>query len=245
MLKSVNLIVKFLSRTLFFITALVLFIINPEWLDFTSVGGSLYLTLFFVVVWIVLAVEMVRRLVPNIKLTIGARKHFANSFIRAAKSISMEKFKEIVRKLHKGAMISGIAWILFNTILFSILHLTVTITPAVVFLIAMTYGLMDMICVLFYCPFQRLFMKNKCCAVCRIHNWDFFMMCTPFILIRSAYAWTLAMLAIVVLLRWEITALIKPERFISETNENLNCDKCKDKLCRIKKKKRGHLQGIE
>jgi hypothetical protein len=49
----------------------------------------------------------------------------------------------------------------------------------IMILLCSAYSICDIICILFFCPFQTWFMKNKCCSTCRIYNWDYAMMFTP------------------------------------------------------------------
>ena len=93
------------------------------------------------------------------------------------------------------------------------------------------YAVCDMICILFFCPFQTWFLKNKCCSACRIYNWDYAMMFTPLFFVRAAYSWSLFALSLVLLLRWEITFYRHPEWFSERTNAYLHCANCKEKLC--------------
>jgi hypothetical protein len=92
-----------------------------------------------------------------------------------------------------------------------------------------------MICILFFCPFQTWFLKNKCCAACRIYNWDYAMMFTPLFFVRRDYAWSLLVLSVALLIRWEITFYRHPERFSENTNEYLQCKNCQERLCSHKK----------
>ena len=112
----------------------------------------------------------------------------------------------------------------------------------ILILIAIAYSVCDIICILFFCPFQTWFMKNRCCATCRIYNWDFAMMFTPFIFIPNWYTYSLLGCALILLLRWEITYKLHPERFSVSTNGCLDCSKCKEKLCQHKKQLRGFLK---
>ena len=73
-------------------------------------------------------------------------------------------------------------------------------------------------CILFFCPFQTWFLKNKCCSTCRIYNWDYAMMFTPLFFVRRPYTWSLLVLSVALLARWEITFFRYPERFSEETN---------------------------
>jgi hypothetical protein len=103
-----------------------------------------------------------------------------------------------------------------------------------------------MICILFFCPFQTWFLKNKCCSTCRIYNWDYAMMFTPLFFVRRAYAWSLLALSVLLLVRWEITFYRHPERFSENTNEYLECRNCTEKLCSHKtqlQKLRKHIEA--
>ena len=58
-------------------------------------------------------------------------------------------------------------------------------------ILAMVYSVCDMICILYFCPFQTWIMKNRCCTNCYIYNWDYAMMFTPLILVRTWFSWSL------------------------------------------------------
>ena len=96
------------------------------------------------------------------------------------------------------------------------------------------YGVCDIVCILFYCPFQSWLMHNRCCTTCQIFNWDAIMAVTPLMFAPSWYSAVLVALALVVLLRWEISAFVYPERFFEETNASLSCANCRDKLCKLR-----------
>ena len=121
----------------------------------------------------------------------------------------------------------------------------------VLFCISMAYSICDMICILFFCPFQQWMMKNKCCGTCRIYNWDFIMMFTPMIFIPSKYNTSLFIVSLILFINWEVLCKLYPERFHEETNMCLSCVNCEEKLCRHKKtlqkylkKYRQHLHNI-
>ena len=98
-------------------------------------------------------------------------------------------------------------------------------------LLCLAYSVCDMICILFFCPFQTWFLKNKCCCTCRIYNWDYAMMFTPLFFVRKSYTWSLLVLSVALLARWEITFYKYPERFSEATNGYLGCRNCSEKLC--------------
>ncbi len=109
------------------------------------------------------------------------------------------------------------------------------IDEAVVLIISLFFAVCDIICILFYCPFQSLIMKNRCCVTCRIYNWDFLMMFLPLAFIVSFYTLSLAALALLLLVRWEAAYHRHPQWFCEETNKNLSCAVCTERLCIHKK----------
>ena len=106
-------------------------------------------------------------------------------------------------------------------------------------LISLAYGVCDMVCILFFCPFQTFILKNRCCTDCRIYNWDYAMMFTPFLFLPHLYTWSLLGMSLILLARWEITYHLHPERFSIWTNAGMSCRTCKEKLCHHKKQLQG------
>ena len=111
------------------------------------------------------------------------------------------------------------------------------------YLITSLFFIGDIVCVLFWCPFRVIFMKNRCCTTCRIFNWDHLMMFSPMLFIRGFYTWSLIVVAIGVFVLWEILIYLHPERFWEKSNVNLKCSECTDKLC-IRNCKEKHLAKI-
>jgi hypothetical protein len=57
------------------------------------------------------------------------------------------------------------------------------------------------------------------------------MMFTPLLFIPHAYTWSLLAMSLIILLRWELTLWLRPERFAENTNACLACKNCDEKLC--------------
>ena len=214
--------------------AIFLYFTGGEKLDFSvmpglDVGGAL-----LCVVWAALVVGMLYRLIPNKRIAMGARKHYSCSSSDALIESSVHVNTRTARKrLHKGALSSAIAWIALNAAIFFILSLLDMLTPAAAFVLMLIYAVCDLVCILFFCPFRALFMRNRCCTVCRIYNWDYLMMCTPMIFIPCVYSISLLLVSAAVLVRWEIAVQKTPQFFIEDANENLCCVNCKDMICRL------------
>ena len=131
-----------------------------------------------------------------------------------------------------------LVWLSFNAI-WGILYLCGVIEVADLLMLTVFYFLCDYICILFFCPFQKVIMKNKCCVNCRIYDWGHFMMFTPMLFIQNFFSWSLFFTSVVVLIRWEISYAQNSQRFWSGSNKTLQCANCKDKTCQIKKRLAG------
>ena len=180
-----------------------------------------------VVVWIVFVFEMILRFFPSSLESPGCQKQFARNYIKTGST-------KIRIQDNNATVLVAMIWIFFNA-LFGAMHMAGLLDDGIMILLSSFYSVCDMICILFFCPFQSWFLKNKCCCACRIYNWDYAMMFTPLFFVRKSWSWSLLALSVVLLARWEITVYRFPERFSEETNEYLHCDHCTEKLCAHKK----------
>ena len=174
-------------------------------------------------IWIVFVIEMIRRFFPAGFESPGCQKQFARNYIKSGKT-------EIIIPDNNATVLIALMWIGLNGAI-GALHMLDILDDGVMILIASAYSVCDIICILFFCPFQTWFMKNKCCSVCRIYNWDYAMMFTPLFFVKKFYAWSLLALSFALLVRWEITFYRHPERFSENTNDYLQCRNCTEKLC--------------
>ena len=189
------------------------------------------------VTWAVFAVEMVMRFFPSKYESPGCQKQFARNYIKSGST-------EISIPDNNAAVLIALIWIVFNGI-FGALYLTGILDDGIMILLCSAYSVCDIICILFFCPFQTWFMKNKCCSTCMMYNWDYAMMFTPLFFIRKPYSWSLLALSVALLIRWEITFYLHPERFSEKTNDYLQCKNCTEKLCAHKKQLHSLWKQIE
>ena len=179
------------------------------------------------VIWGIYAVEMVARFFPSRLESSGCQKVFKRSFLSTG--------EEQPRLMPWKRTLTVVAvWVALNGVMGG-LYLFGVIDKGALVLVSLAYGICDMICILFFCPFQTWFMKNRCCADCRIYNWDFAMMFTPLVFIPNVFTLIMLALSLALLLRWEITYKLHPERFATNTNGCISCSECKEKLCHHKK----------
>ena len=107
------------------------------------------------------------------------------------------------------------------------LHAAGVLSDVHLFLFTVFFYVCDLICVLIWCPFRDVFMKNRCCTQCRIYNWDTWMLVLPLAVTGGFYGLSLFGMALVVTGLWEWNYHYYPERFYPQTNRNLQCGTCK------------------
>lgn len=206
-------------RVLLFVSVFITYIFGANWLN-----GNVKIFCDSVV-WLFFMFCMVKRLFPTKYESMGNQKIFKKNFIPT-------KINSIKRDT-KSALIVFIVWIFIN-MPFVVLYLIGYLSADFMKLLFLFFSVCDYICILFYCPFQRWMMRNKCCNTCRIYNWDYPMMFTPLIFVPNLYNYTLVLMSVIVLIIWEVNYYLHTERFCEETNENLKCKNCKEFMCKNK-----------
>ena len=225
-------IFRLVFHIMLLVAALALHFIDSERLNFVTVLNQGFGGTFLWLVWFALATPMLFRLIPNRRIAMGARKHFAYSY-EAVLSVKDRAGETYIERLHKGAIFSGLGWLAITAAMLFALSCLNMLNPSTVLIIALTYAVVDLVFVLFFCPFRTFFMRNHCCVTCRIHNWDYFMKCAPMIIFPSLYSISLIVLAAAVVLCWEISLRRNQHYFMRATNKNLHCGTCQDKLCQL------------
>ena len=197
-------------------------------------------------VWVIFAIEMILRFFPSDTESMGCGKQFKRNYIPAGPKDGKPHLDT-----WKTTFVSALSWIILNGII-GVLYFTHVIDDGWLLIISLFFSVSDMICILFFCPFQTWIMKNRCCTTCRIYNWDYLMMFTPLIFTRSLFTWSLVAMAGALLVRWEVTVFTHPERFSEEYNAGIRCANCSEKLCshkkqlhRFWKRQRQQLEKIE
>ena len=218
--------IKLFYRASLFILAAVAYVVhritNPGVL-FVNIKDEFWL---LAIIWVVYAVEMLLRFFPSKTESMGCQKQFRKNYTPTGEG------EPVWHPWRRTAAVIA-SWLLLNGGIGALYFLGL-IDQGILILISLAYGVCDMICILFFCPFQVWMMKNRCCTVCRIYNWDFAMMFTPFIFIPHGYTWSLLFMSLLLLVRWEVAVRRYPERFSECTNASLACKNCKEKLCHHK-----------
>lgn len=193
--------------------------------------------------WIILVLEMISKFFPQNITSIGCRKQFKSNYLSCKNKPTELEINTWIKEENTAAKKVFAVWFGGNAIV-AILYFTKVLSESEMVLLSLFYFVGDLICVLFFCPFQSLIMKNRCCVTCRIFNWDSIMFCTPLIFIQSFFSWSLVLIALVLVAWWEFTYWKYPQRFFEGSNENLKCEYCHDKLCKMKEPTRVVLREL-
>ena len=217
---------KLAFRIALFSVATVLYVIHRSKGSVTPFGEIGTAPAFWWGVWIFFVFGMILRIFPSKLETIGCQKHLKRNYVPTEETApNLTSWQSL--------LVFTLVWVALNLAI-GILYLSGVLDAGILILVSLFYSVCDIICILFFCPIRDWFLKNKCCADCRIYNWDYAMMFTPFIFIPHYYTWSLFGISLVILLIWEISYKLHPERFAKNTNACLSCQNCREKPCRHK-----------
>ena len=219
----------FLFRMVVTVSVAVTWIFRRVWLDFTTKGVH---TIVLVVLWVGVILSMLAQLNPKTGLTVGCHKQYPSRYEEIS-GYSVQALQRAVKERDEGALKVAVVWGGVNVGFGILYHLGILDVPTLVLFCALCF-LGDLVCVLFFCPFQTFLMKNRCCVNCRIFAWGSWMMAAPLMCVPHWYAQTLFWTGILVLVVWEARYRRYPERFWEGSNSSLNCASCPEHLCRYK-----------
>ena len=222
---------RFWGRITILILVILLYLFRPQ--DFRVLTRFSFFKRFspLHLLWGIWMVDMLLQLVPSHGLvSLGSQKPFQVHMLPSGRPVP----RQAIRNANRRALTVGVLWILLTAAigmlygigLFSAAHLLIITTLFYVF---------DLVCVLVWCPFQALFLKNRCCTTCRIYNWDYLMLCTPLLPLTGPLTRLACLLATVLFVRWELTYHFRRERFFESSNQALQCSQCQEHLCRYKR----------
>ena len=227
--------VKLLFRLGIFLLIFALRLLRPELLDFRRAGVISPTGLL----WLCVLASMLAQLSPRSHLTAGCMKQFPSRF-DPVPGYDAGALREAVRRQNRGALRVFLVWMAVNLAFGACFHRNLLGIADLVLLCALCY-LCDLVCVLFFCPFQFFLMGNRCCVNCRIFAWGSWMMAAPLMLVPHVYAQSLFWTGVLVLAVWELRFRRHPERFWSGSNRTLQCSRCRERLCRYK----NHIYRID
>ena len=182
------------------------------------------------IVWLGLMICMIFRLFPSRIESLGCQKIYA----KRAQETGTPPTEKDLRTGERSALRSFLFWVALNAVFF-IAYWTHIVDERFMVCLAGFYSVVDIFCILFFCPFQSCFMHNRCCTTCRIFDWDYLMICTPLLAFPNAVTLSASALAGVIFLRWELIYARNKERFYETSNTALKCSQCEEHLCQYKR----------
>ncbi len=221
---------RFVFRCICLVAAAMVLIFWPE--QYNVIYGWNFFKGFsvFHLLWAVWITDMALQLIPcRNYLPLGSQKFLSECF-KPLKDFSIKNLMEYIKKCKRDTVKVALVWASLVLAIGALYFLGV-LDSKILLLISVVFYVCDLICVLFWCPFRAWFMKNRCCTTCRIFNWDHFMMFSPLIFVPGFYTWSLCFVSFIVLLVWEVSFALHPERFWEGSNEALKCSSCTDRLC--------------
>lgn len=205
------------------------------WLRAPGAFGILFGWNFFAkpslwhLLWGIWAAGMLAQLIPLPHgVPLGSQKLFRRHFV-PAEGWDAKALRTYLHKQNRRALGVMALWCAMLAVV-GTLRLCGVIAEGELLMLTLLFYVGDLVCVLVFCPF-RLLMGSRCCTVCRIYNWDHFLMFSPLLFSRGFFGLSLVVLSVVTLAAWEITLLRHPERFWEGSNRALRCCACTDKLC--------------
>ena len=111
------------------------------------------------VLWIILMIGMIIHILPAKFITMGNRKSLPHTYTEPTAQYDTDELYRFVQIMNVKAWKVMLIWLCFNAV-FATLYLLGVITDAEMILLTFLYFVSDMICILIFCPFQSLIMKN-------------------------------------------------------------------------------------
>jgi len=227
---------RFGFRIVVFSAICLLYTLSPQ--SFSVLNPGHFFKHFSVlhIFWAIWARDILLQMIPEKGgLTLGSRKQFKVNYVQSPSGFKPESLKQYRHQSNITACKVLILWLAITAFL-GVLWFKTILTAKELLLIAAIFSVCDLFCVLYWCPFQSLIMKNRCCLTCRIFNWDSLMIFSPLVFIGGFFSLSLLFLSLMVFISWEVRFFKYPERFWEGANETLKCRNCMEKICINKKR---------
>ena len=119
--------------------------------------------------WGFLLYEMLQVLVPKLNKYNYSGKSFKIHY-HSDNSYDKTKLLEYTKKNTKKAINAFIYWTLTNIVMLTIYY-KLNLNRDYLFMLFLFYYWMDVFCINIWCPFQNIFVRDKCCNECSIYKW--------------------------------------------------------------------------
>ena len=218
--------IKFYLSLIFLITTIFIVLYFNDYLHQI---GKYFIPFFF----ICFLIDTLTVLFPLFNTSVSSGKHLNKFYIKTNNYNNELLLRQIKLQNRKSLLIFVLYFSILTIIGLSYAFIDQFKTEYL-YIIFLAINLGDYFCILIWCPFKSLILKNTCCTRCRISNWDRLMKFYILIFIPNIYTITLVILGITIFITWEYKHYIHPERFYSLSNDSLSCKECSDTICKKK-----------
>lgn len=225
---------RFIIRSTILIFYLIIFLSDKSLINVILNKELIFNIKTYHLIWMYLIIETLCLIIPSISKHSYSGKLFKKHYIPVG---NYDKLKLIEYTYYNNKIAYHVAiwWFLLNINVF-LIYYYYNLDTTYVYLVFLIYYWCDMFCINMWCPFNKLFFRNRCCNECRIYNWDHIFYATPLILIKSFWTYSIVGLCLFLFLQWEYMIRKYPERFSPISNKKLRCANCNNK-CRFNKNK--------
>ena len=217
-----------------FALSLVFLSISVIFVGFFYNSLSILTNYIFPVLFAYFVYDSIIILFPKLHSYISSKKHMmpiSNSLSKNATNT----LKTLKNNTNKRAIVTFTLYFGVLTVV-GILFLSYDFFKEIhIYLLFLLINVLDYFCIIIWCPFRALILKNSCCYTCRITNWDRLMKFYILIFIPNIFTVTLGVLGLLIFIIWEYHHQIYPERFYLISNKVLQCNSCTQQTCHKRK----------
>ncbi len=219
-----------LNTKLKFVIALVFVLIPLIFVGFFKDYTNLFIDYLFPLMFLYFVYDSIVILFPNLHSYIPSKKHV----IPGSTDLLPKRYQKLLtlkKNTNKRAIVTFILY--FGALTFiGIIYLSYDFLEEIhLYILFLLFNMLDYFCILIWCPFKAIILKNTCCYTCRITNWDRFMKFYILIFVPTIFTVTLVGLGLAIFLIWEYYHLVYPERFYSISSKVLQCSSCTTHTC--------------
>jgi len=219
--------IKFVLSIIFLFNSIIIALFYKE---YTATFEKYLLPLFF----LYFLIDSLIMLFPLYNKAIFSSKHLKIHF-HPKKIFNLTILKEHIKVDNLKAIGIFIVYFGFLTILGLLYQKYDSFEKIHIYVLFFAANFADYFCILIWCPFRSLILKNMCCNQCRISNWDRLMKFFILLFVPNFFTISIVILGLIVFLVWEINHLKHPERFYLISNDYLSCNNCNFPQCKKNK----------
>ena len=210
--------IKFaISVTILLITAFLVFFYD-EYFQIYKKYMFPILFVYFLLDNLIILLPKIYKYIPNMK--------YSKKFYQSPPKFDKNKLESIKKSNNKRALFTFILYFGALTFIGLAYQTLEFLEDTHIYLLFLLLNAMDYFCILIWCPFKDIILKNSCCYTCRITNWDRFMKSYILVFVPNVFTLTIVFLGFINFIIWEFNHQIHPERFYSISNNALRCNSC-------------------